>query len=254
MASRGSARTPSGASGASGRQSRTDVSRLCDALFGATPIAAQCHLWAAESPRFAAFLSVYQGKIGKKLRGVRDEAGYFDVLAELEVARRLLVEPRFALVYEPLLAEKQRGPDFAVTFKTHTTLMVEVRRLRPSSADIGSRLANVFTDKLRQLPPSAANTLVLAGSTELATAGQAGKQLQQALAQAAAPAQHGDDEACRQRGFAGARDLLRRLGRLSAVVTLEPPLLWQHTPAQHPLPADVRKALARAFDAVSAGG
>jgi hypothetical protein len=235
--------------GASGRQTRTDLAALCDALFGMTPLAAQCHLWAVENPRFATFLATYQPKIGKKLRGIGNEAGYFDLLAELEVAYRLLGERSFALVYEPLLAEKQRGPDFAVTFKTHTTFMVEVRHLRASTTDLSLRLVAVFADKLRQLPASTPNVLALSGAPEDITPEHLQQALQNALQVLATPAQRHDEDAARARGFAGARDLLRRLGRLSAVAILEPALLWEHAPAQHPLPPDLRKTLARALGA-----
>lgn len=233
-----------------GRQSRTDVAELCATLFGASPLAAHCQVWAVENPRFADFLGFYQPKIGKKLRGIRDEAGQFDLLAELEVAYRLLGERSFALIYEPLLAEKQRGPDFAVTFKTHTTFMVEVRHLRASDGALERRLEAVFADKLRQLPASISNVLALSG----VPANSSAKTLEQALRALAAPAHRGDDSACNARGFAGARDLLRRLSRLSAVALLEPALLWEPASAQHPLPPDLRKSLARALGAVSSSG
>lgn len=224
-----------------GRYSQTEIARLCAALFGATPLEAQCRAWAAAEPGFAAFLDTYQGKIGKKLRGVGDEAGYLDLLAELDVAHRLLRDRGFALVYEPTLAQKERGPDFAVIFKTHTQCNVEVRRLRPSSSDLVTRLEGVLADKLRQMPPSTPNVLALAGEASLASA----EPVQAALRALAAPSRAGDDAACRRWGFAGARDLHRRMERLSAVALLAAAILWEHPRARHPLPPDLRKALAR---------
>lgn len=226
-----------------GHQTRTDIAALCATLFGTTPLAAHSQQWAAASPRFAGFLSAYQPKIGKKLRGIRDEEGYFDLLAELEVAYRLLGERSLTLVYEPLLAEKQRGPDFAVTFKTHTTFMVEVRHLRASTNTLERRLAAVFADKLRQLPASLPNVLALSGAPADITP----QRIAQGLQELAAPAHRHDEDACKARGFASARDLLRRLSRLSAVAVLEPALLWEHPAAQHPLAPDLRKTLARAL-------
>lgn len=230
---------------AAGRYSQAEIARLCVALFGATPLEDQCHAWAAAEPRFAAFLDTYQGKIGKKLRGVGDEAGYLDLLAELDVAHRLLTERGFTLVYEPYLAERQRGPDFAVTFKTHTTFTVEVRHLRPSDADAQLRLETILADKLRQLQPSTPNVLALVGEPAIASP----EQVQAALDTLAAAGQRKDDAASRRRGFADARDLLRRMERLSAVAILAPSAASLYAPprARHPLPPELRKTLARAF-------
>ena len=224
-----------------GHYTRTEIARLCATLFGATPLEDQCRAWAVADPRFAAFLDTYQGKIGKKLRGAGDEAGYLDILAELDVARRLLRERSFTLVYEPTLAEKQRGPDFAAIFKTHTTCNVEVRRLRPSSSDLVPRLVAVLGDKLRQMPPSVPNVLALAGEVAAASA----EPVQAALRELLAGASAGDDDASRHRGFASARDALRHMERLSAVALLAPAIFWEHPRARHPLPPDLRKALAR---------
>lgn len=233
----------------SGRQNRTDVSRLCDMLFGGTPLAPYCLLWATREPRFAAFLDAWQGKIGKKLRGIGDEGGYLDLLAELDVAHRLLAERSFTLVYEPWIAERQRGPDFTVTFKTHTACHVEVRRLRPSSAtaDAGARLITILADKLRQLAPSAPNVLALSGATGVTSAAQ----LSIVITTLAAPARQRDDAACAHLGFVNARDLLRRLERLSAIALLEPApaFLWEQPQpqARYPLLPDLRKAMQRAL-------
>ena len=224
-----------------GRYSQTEIARLCATLFGATPLEGQCRTWAVREPRFAAFLDTYQTKIGKKLRGVGDEAGYLDLLAELDVAHRLLRDRGFTLIYEPTLAQKERGPDFAVVFKTHTHCNVEVRRLRPSSSDLASRLLGVLADKLRQAPPSVPNVLALADGPALASA----EPVAVALRALAALASAGDDAACRRWGFAGARDLQRRMERLSAVALLASAILWEHPRARHPLPPDLRKALAR---------
>ncbi|MGE5334498.1 MAG: hypothetical protein ACM3N4_07350 [Nitrososphaerota archaeon] len=231
---------------ATGRLKRSEISRLCAALFGMTPLAASCQDWAIANPRFAAFLDSYQGKIGKKLRSITDSDGYPDLLAELDVAHRLLADRSFALIYEPFRAEHQRGPDFGVTFKTHTSFTVEVRHLRPSTTAIDQRVAAVLAEKLRQLPASTPNVLALKNETGSYIAAE---HLQTALNGLAAIAQRRDDEACAQRGFAGARDLLRRMERLSAVAVLEPPpeVLYEHPRARHGLPTDLRKALARVF-------
>jgi len=52
--------------------------------------------------------------------------------------------------------------------------------------------------------------------------------------------------------FADARDLLRRMERLSAIAILAPPAasLYEPPRARHPLPPELRKTLARAFGAL----
>src|SRR6185369_2610002 len=97
----------------------------------------------------------------------RDENGMNDLRAELETAALLLREERFTLEYEKYAALKQRGPDFTVTFKTHTPFNVEVRRIRSLELDdenaearIG-KLMSVLCEKVRQMPPSIVNLLWL---------------------------------------------------------------------------------------------
>lgn len=235
-----------------GHLKRGEIASLCAALFGATPLAAPCHTWAVGNPRFADFLATYEGKIGKKLRGSDDDGGYLDLLAELDVAQRLLTDRSFTLVYEPYLAKHQRGPDFGVTFKTHTNFAVEVRHLRPTTANAESRLVAILADKLRQLPAATPNILALKGGTEHIISTE---YIQTALNELAALAQRRDDTACRRRGFVDARDLLRRMERLSAVVVLtslttsSTAALYEHPRARHTLSVDLRKSLARAFGA-----
>ncbi len=108
------------------------VDELLRHVFGdiAPALAAQCEEWIISSRRFKAFVEMYRDKIRKKLRNVRDEEGYRDLQAELATAHLLLQERRFAVEYEPLGIGKQRGPDFAVIFKSHLRFNVEVTRLR----------------------------------------------------------------------------------------------------------------------------
>src|SRR5262249_16243288 len=127
--------------------------------------ATQCDEWMDASPRFAAFVERCRDKIRKKVRALRDDEGQRDLLAELAVAYRLLLERQFTVEYETYAAGKVRGPDFTVTYKTHTPFNVEVKRLRTSSSRAKGReirLLDATCDKLRQMPPSRANLLVLA--------------------------------------------------------------------------------------------
>ena len=59
-----------------------------------------------------------------------------------------------------------------------------------------------------------------------------------------------DDTYFQERGFAGARDFLRRYQRLSGALWLSaapgaPPSFWRNPQARHPLPADLARALSR---------
>src|SRR6476469_4658425 len=96
-------------------------------VFGGTTsgLAAPMGGWMAASPRFKLFDMTYRDKIRKKALAARDPEAAQDLYAELATAYRLLEEPRFAVEYEPYAAEKTRGPDFAVIFRTHIRFNVE---------------------------------------------------------------------------------------------------------------------------------
>src|SRR5215470_854261 len=130
--------------------------------------ATQCGNWMAASPRFAAFVERCRDKIRKKVRALRNDEGQRDLLAELAVAYHLLLERQFMVEYEMYAADKVRGPDFTATYKTHTPFNVEVKRLRASSRAKGReiRVLDATCDKLRQMPPSRANLLVIAAEEQ----------------------------------------------------------------------------------------
>ena len=86
--------------------------------------------WLGSSRRFAAFVNSFRDKIWKKIRVTKDTESILDLRLELETAYLLLQESRLNLVYEPQMSEKVRAPDFAVTFTTSVTFMLEVTRLR----------------------------------------------------------------------------------------------------------------------------
>ena len=88
--------------------------------------------WLASSRRFAAFVTTFRDKIRKKFRATPDQEGLLDLRLELETAYLLLKEQSLSLVYEPEQSGQGRSPDFAVTFTTSLTFMVEVTRLRAS--------------------------------------------------------------------------------------------------------------------------
>src|SRR5205807_7726114 len=129
--------------------------------------------WVQASPRFRAFAEIYRDKIRKKVRGITEVEGYRDLQAELATAYFLVLERRFLVEYEKYGTGKQRGPDFSITYKTHIRFDVEVTHLRGlrgsqgGAAPEAGKLATTICAKLKQLPPSMINILVLAAGPEL---------------------------------------------------------------------------------------
>ena len=213
------------------------------------PLAVQFAQWVQASPRFRAFAFAYRDKIRKKVRGVTEAEGYLDLRAELAAAFFLTQERRFLVEYETYGVGKQRGPDFSVTYKTHTRFDVEVTRLRGlsgthagASSEAG-KLANTLCVKLKQLPPSMINILFL-----VADALYSEDDLSNALRLLAERAEHKDDEFFTRRGFLGVRDFHRHYSRLSAIRIVTagaPPLLRLLPQARHPLPPDLANLLRR---------
>jgi hypothetical protein len=115
--------------------------------------------WLAGSARFRAFAEVHRDKIRKKLRTAADPESLRDVRAELQVARLLLVDPSIELAFEAYGAGKV-GPDLTVTYRGRRSFNLEVTRLRrvPDETDFGPPLLA----KLRQLPPSVPNAVLVA--------------------------------------------------------------------------------------------
>jgi hypothetical protein len=226
------------------------------------PLAVQFADWVQASPRFRAFAETYRDKIRKKVRIVTDAEGYRDLQAELATAYFLTVQPRFVVEYEKYGVGKQRGPDFSVTYKTHTRFDVEVTRVRgvqtreAGAAPDAGKLVNTLCAKLVQLPPGMINVLVLAaddaphdGDDPSSGPGQAlASGLRSAVTLLQERAERKDDEFFTRRGFLGARDFLKHYSRLSAIRLMTPdaaPVLWLHPQARHPLPPDLANILRR---------
>ena len=189
------------------------VERLVTHLFDAAPASAMADElteWLAGSRRFRAFVEANRDKVRKKLRGTADADARRDVRAELRVAQLLLADRRIELAFEPY-GSSTGGPDFAVTYRGHRAFNLEVTRRRPESrsdADSGALLA-----KLRQLPPSIANVVLVAADdrAELLDIPAATRSLQ-------ARADAGDDRFFTERGLDGTRGFRQRWLRLGAVV------------------------------------
>lgn len=204
--------------------------------------------WVRGSRRYKAFASSYSTKIRAKLRNAEGESGLKDLRAELETAALLLHEERFTLEYEKYAASKQRGPDFTVTFKTHTPFNVEVRRLRSVELDDGntdaptSKLITVLCDKVGQMPPSIINLLWLTAErsiseTDLSRAATTLRQL----------AERKTEDFFTRRGFKSASSFLKQYHQLSGIVSHQSAenVLWLNPLAKHKTPPEIVAAIQR---------
>jgi hypothetical protein len=204
--------------------------------------------WVRDSRRFKAFAVSYRGKIRAKLKNVRDESGMKDLRAELETAVLLLAEARFTLEYEKYAASKQRGPDFTVTFKTHTPFNVEVRRIGAVELDNGEtkaqliKLMTVLCDKVGQMPSNVVNLLWLVGEREISEADVA-----HAVMTLRQLAERKAEDFFARRGFEGATDFLKQYRRLSGIVLHQSGenVVWLNALAQHKAPREVVTAIQR---------
>lgn len=118
--------------------------------------------WLSANPRFEAFVLAHQDKVRKKL-STDDEESRLDVRAELLVAKRMLMDRRFSIVFEAYGA-RQAAPDLTVTFRSNQAFNVEVTRMRSEAPVEPGRLANVIGGKLRQLLGGAPNVLIVQGN------------------------------------------------------------------------------------------
>jgi hypothetical protein len=192
----------------------TTVDRLLDRLLGpipAGPLADEMADWLAASARFRGFASANADKIRKKIRGAADEEARRDVRAELRAAHLLLADRRFDLAFEAY-GSRRGGPDFTVTFRGERTFNLEVTRLRrPASV---ASFGRPLLAKLRQLPPSAPNVLMVA------VEGDDAETLDVAATTRGlrARADRKDEAFFVDRGFDGSRGFYERYLRLGAVL------------------------------------
>ncbi|MGZ3665791.1 MAG: hypothetical protein ACXWQR_01115 [Ktedonobacterales bacterium] len=213
----------------------------------------RCEDWCVSSPRFCTFAAAHRDKIRKKIRTSHGVEGLRDLHLELDIAHRLLRERKLAITYEAYAAEKVRGPDFTVSYTTRHTFNVEVRRLRrpPELA----RWSDVLCDKLRQLPPSSANLVVVGVDSSPAKL-----DIGQAMNHMRALAERKDAAFFTRGGFTSASDFFRVFYRLSGVMrlsdweTLEKCCLdtWVNAQAKHPIAPNVLTAVVRALASVVA--
>jgi hypothetical protein len=224
-------------------------------LFGArhSLLTAKAAVWIADSARFAAFASRFRDKIRKKARSAAGSTAETDLLYELGVAYLLLQEKRFELTYEPVAVGKERGPDFAVTFRTNLIFKVEVTHLRNLTAQkiggdlIDLRLIDILCSKLRQMAANMANLLVVVSNAALLDKLDMATQ----IAWIKEKAEGRDKQFFARQKFADPSDFFKYFERLSAVTVYSPehrsvPSFWQNPQARNKLTEAVKTVLQRA--------
>ncbi|HEY0606856.1 MAG TPA: hypothetical protein VGD58_28310 [Herpetosiphonaceae bacterium] len=232
-------------------------------------LAAPMATWIASSRRFAAFATSFHSKIRKKLRAVQEPESLRDLQLELETAYLLLRERDLNVVYEPQPPRQQRSPDFAVSFTTSLTFMVEVTRLRSGSpraaaaqehpaaqpladaerslAAIDERFTGMLGSKLGQLLPQLSNLLLVG----VEAAHPAHDEIQSLMLRIQQRAENNDTAVIQRNGFRDRGDFFNHYQRLSAVLVRgipldgKPVVIWNNPQARHPLPPKVRTLLSR---------
>jgi hypothetical protein len=167
--------------------------------------------WLAESARFRRFAETNRDKIRKKLRSAADPEARLDVRAELRTARLLLADGRIELTFEPYGSGKG-GPDYGVTYRGERVFNVEVTRRRGASSGAGD--GGQLLAKLRQLPPSVPNAVLVAIEGDSAETYDVAAAMRGLRARAEA----NDEAFFTRRGLDGTRGFNQRSLRLGAVM------------------------------------
>lgn len=214
--------------------------------------------WLSSSRAFTTFVRTFQDKIRKKLRVTQDQETILDLHLELETAYLLLQERTLSLVYEPQLAEKVRSPDFAVSFTTSVTFMLEVTRLRANpktsveqASDVnalGDRFADAVCSKLGQLVHQHSNVLLV--GVDVLEMSQ--DDIRAAMLRVQQRAERSDTAFFQRYGFRDRADFFRHYQRLSEILARETGVdegmslaTWVNPQAKYPLPNKARTALHR---------
>lgn len=205
--------------------------------------------WLASSRRFTTFVTTFQDKIRKKLRARQDQESLLDLQLELETAYLLLQERSLNVVYEPEISRGIRSPDFAVSFTTSLTFMLEVTRVQADSKHTRDvRLAHTISAKLGQLLPQLSNVLLIGvEAMDLIPS-----DMRAAMVSLQQRVEQGDSLFLQRHGFQDRSDYFRHYQRLSVILVRGPQvegtksiLTWNNPQAKYPLPSKVRTALCR---------
>jgi hypothetical protein len=225
-------------------------------------LANQMAAWLASSRRYATFVTTFRDKIRKKLRTTQDQETLLDLRLELETAYLLLQERSLSLVYEPQHCGQGRCPDFAVSFTTSLTFMVEVTRLRAiqngrsaqatslseNALNVDEYLADTVCSKLGQMLPKCSNILIICMDALNLTQSE----LQTTMLRLQQRAESNDSTYWQRYGFRDRADFFRHYYRLSEILVRGSQLqvdesiaIWVNPQAKHPLPGKVRTAIYR---------
>lgn len=233
------------------------IDELIAYLFDGQPhrLAPAMETWLASSRRFTDFVNTFRDKIRKKLRTTQDPETLQDLRLELETAYLLLQEQPFRLTYEPQCGQA-RCPDYAVSFTTSLTFMVEITRLRSvllpdlpfTTAASIEPLADTICSKLGQLLPQSSNVLIVGvDSLHLNQS-----DLHALMLRIQQRAERSDTEFWQRYRFRDRAEFFRYYQRLSEVLVREttlqadtPVITWANPQAKYPLPSRVRTALYR---------
>jgi hypothetical protein len=206
--------------------------------------------WLSSSRRFTDFVKTHHTKIRKKIRTMQEVETLRDLQLELETAYLLLREKSLSLAYEPHHPELGRSPDFAVTFTTSITFMVEVTRMRgiPVGQLFNDRFTDLVCGKLGQLLTQSSNLLIVGAEDPHLTHDE----LRALMLRLQQRVEANEASVVQRYGFRDRADFFNRYQRLSALLVREIPLqasepviLWDNPQAKYPLPAKVRTALIR---------
>ena len=223
---------------------------LIDELFDGKrpPLYYEVAQWVRDDRRFRAFVENYRVKIRAKISRIRNAEELADLRAELQTAANLLQEPHFSLEYEKYAARKERGADFTATWKTHTPVNVEVRRVRSADLDLADaearhvKMVHILADKIGQTTPSVINLLWFVTEEPLAQ-----EDIARAMQWLRSTAEQKNDEFFVRRGYRSAADFLKCYQQLTAIVVrlAAESFLWQNPIARHKLPAPLTTLLQR---------
>jgi hypothetical protein len=206
-------------------------------------------MWLTSSRRFVTFVIAFQDKIRKKLRTTQDQDSLLDLQLELETAYLLLQERSLSVEYEPELSKRIRSPDFAVTYTTSLTFMLEVTRVQADPKNtVDARLADTISSKLGQLLPQRSNILLIGVETMDLTPSD----IRAAMLGIQQRAERNDSTFLQRNGFRDRADFFRHYQRLSEILVrgtdfelTKSIVTWVNSQAKHPLPSKVRTALRR---------
>ena len=242
------------------------IDELLKYLFDGKPhlLAAPMATWLASSRRFTAFVNTFRNKIRKKLRSTQEMERLLDLRLELETAYLLLQERSLSLVYEPPTGGQSRAPDFAVTYTTSTSFMVEVTRglaqaqelepppqVAPIRSLAGEWLADMVCSKLSQLLPKHTNILLVGVESPWLTQDS----LRAAMLNLQQRAERNDAAIVQRNGFRDRAHFFQHYQRLSELLVRGPrlqadePLIgWVNPQAKYPLSGKVRTVLYRSLN------